>query len=82
MVTVGRDLAAIVCEFTMKSMWPELADLCCGVRGRVQGLENVVSGSTDCGAIGNWWGGDEPRPPTQIGSDEIVTESNLSLQIR
>jgi hypothetical protein len=40
-------------------------------------LENVVSGNTDCGVTGNWWGGDEPGPQNQIFSDEVVSESNL-----
>jgi hypothetical protein len=77
MVTVGRDLAALDCELTLKIMWPELADLCCGGKGGVQGLENVVSGTTDCDATRNWWGGDEPGPTTQIRSDKVVTESHL-----
>jgi len=60
----------------LKGMWSELADLCCGGKERVRGLENVVSGTTVCGATGNWWSGDEPGPPTQIRSDEVMTESN------
>ena len=57
-MTVGRDLAVTACELT------ELADLCC--RGKCcgknwqQGLEYVVSGTSDFGATGNWWCGDEP----------------------
>jgi len=51
--------------------------LCCGGREECRNLKNVVSGTTDCGATGNWGVGDEPGPPTQILSDEVVTESNL-----
>lgn len=39
-------------------------------------MKNVVSGTADCGATGNWWGGNEPGPPTQIRSDEVVSASN------
>lgn len=48
-----------------------------GEREECRNMKNVVSGTTDCGATGNWGEGGEPGPPTQIRSDEVVTESNL-----